>query len=91
MQRLPPCRSSGLTRLPFIQGRSKSAKDVLKRIDYGGSATLLLMVRVTTVVTKHEHRLTPAFQVLSFLVFLSMRFSEEYPVRSPMLSSSPPP
>ncbi|KAM5542022.1 hypothetical protein V8D89_004332 [Ganoderma adspersum] len=45
-------------------GRGKSAKEVLKRIDYAGSATLLLTV-------------------LSFLVFLSMRFSEEYPWSSP--------
>ncbi|KAI0668302.1 vacuolar amino acid permease [Trametes maxima] len=45
-------------------GRGKSAKDVLKRIDYGGSATLLLAV-------------------LSVLVFLSMRFSEEQPWSAP--------
>ncbi|KAI0761482.1 vacuolar amino acid permease [Trametes elegans] len=45
-------------------GRSKSTKEVLKRIDYGGSATLLITV-------------------LSVLVFLSMRFSEEYPWSAP--------
>ncbi|TBU53937.1 MFS general substrate transporter [Dichomitus squalens] len=45
-------------------GRSKSTKEVLKRIDYGGSATLLVTV-------------------LAFLVFLSMRFSEEHPWSSP--------
>ncbi|THH21457.1 hypothetical protein EW146_g100 [Bondarzewia mesenterica] len=41
-------------------GKSKNAKDVLKRIDYGGSASLL-------------------GAVLSFLIFLSMRYNEEYP------------
>ncbi|KAI0684014.1 vacuolar amino acid permease, partial [Cytidiella melzeri] len=41
-------------------GKSKSAKEVLKRIDYGGSLTLLI-------------------SVLSFLIFLSTRFSEEHP------------
>ncbi|KAI0355184.1 vacuolar amino acid permease [Trametes cingulata] len=45
-------------------GRSKSTREVLKRIDYGGSATLLV-------------------SVLSILVFLSMRFSEEHPWSSP--------
>ncbi|KAI8974212.1 vacuolar amino acid permease [Trametes punicea] len=45
-------------------GRSKSTKEVLKRIDYGGSATLLV-------------------SVLSILVFLSTRFSEEQPWSSP--------
>ncbi|KIP03380.1 hypothetical protein PHLGIDRAFT_121639 [Phlebiopsis gigantea 11061_1 CR5-6] len=41
-------------------GKSKSTKEVLKRIDYTGSFTLLLAV-------------------LSFLIFLTTRFSEEYP------------
>jgi len=45
-------------------GKSKSTKEVLKRIDYGGSFTLLCAV-------------------LSILVFLSMRYSEEYPWSSP--------
>ncbi|KAH9857446.1 vacuolar amino acid permease [Lenzites betulinus] len=45
-------------------GRSKSTKEVLKRIDYGGSAALLSAV-------------------LSILVWLSMRFSEEHPWSSP--------
>ncbi|KAI0823832.1 vacuolar amino acid permease [Trametes gibbosa] len=45
-------------------GRSKSTKEVLKRIDYGGSAALLT-------------------SVLSILVWLSMRFSEEHPWSSP--------
>ncbi|GBE82865.1 Multidrug resistance protein [Sparassis crispa] len=45
-------------------GKMKSAKEVLKRIDYGGSFTLL-------------------FAVLSVLVFLSTRYSEEYPWSSP--------
>ncbi|KAI0713744.1 MFS general substrate transporter [Earliella scabrosa] len=45
-------------------GRSKSTIEVLKRIDYGGSATLLATV-------------------LSVLVFLSTRFSEEHPWNSP--------
>jgi len=42
-------------------GKSKSTKEVLKRIDYGGSITLL-------------------GSVLSVLIFLSNRFSEEHPV-----------
>ncbi|CDO71943.1 hypothetical protein BN946_scf184940.g90 [Trametes cinnabarina] len=45
-------------------GRSRSTREVLKRIDYGGSATLLI-------------------SVLSILVFLSTRFSEEKPWSSP--------
>lgn len=45
-------------------GKGKSTKEVLKRIDYGGSFTLLI-------------------SVLSFLVFLSTRFSEEDPWSSP--------
>ncbi|KAH9890458.1 vacuolar amino acid permease [Cubamyces lactineus] len=45
-------------------GRSKSTKEVLKRIDYGGSATLLV-------------------SVLSILIFLSTRFSEEHSWSSP--------
>ncbi|KAL1947127.1 hypothetical protein VTO73DRAFT_14088 [Trametes versicolor] len=45
-------------------GRSKSTKEVLKRIDYGGSAALLV-------------------SVLSILLWLSMRFSEEHPWASP--------
>ncbi|KAH9923694.1 MFS general substrate transporter [Epithele typhae] len=46
------------------QGGSKSTKQVLKRIDYGGTLTLL-------------------GTVLSFLIFLSTRFSEEHPWSSP--------
>jgi len=45
-------------------GKSKSTKEVLKRIDYGGSFTLL-------------------GSVLSVLIFLSNRFSEEHPWSSP--------
>lgn len=61
------------------QGRSKGTREVLKRIDYGGSATLLVTVCVslscpTISLTRHS-------QVLSLLIFLSMRFSEEHPVR----------
>ncbi|KAH9173079.1 MFS general substrate transporter [Lactarius sanguifluus] len=45
-------------------GEGKSSKEVLKRIDYGGSATLLV-------------------SVLSFLVFLSARYSDEQPWEAP--------
>ncbi|EKM56125.1 uncharacterized protein PHACADRAFT_184826 [Phanerochaete carnosa HHB-10118-sp] len=47
-------------------GRSKNTKEVLKRIDYGGSFTLFM-------------------SVLAFLVFLSTRYSEEYPWSSPVV------
>lgn len=30
---------------PSLQGKGKSTKEILKRIDYGGSATLMLFVR----------------------------------------------
>ncbi|CAL1703142.1 unnamed protein product [Somion occarium] len=52
--------SFALTSINLHYGKGKSTKDVLKRIDYGGSFTLL-------------------GAVLSFLIFLSTRFSEEYP------------
>ncbi|KAH8100375.1 MFS general substrate transporter [Cristinia sonorae] len=45
-------------------GKSKSTKEVLKRIDYFGSLTLMCAV-------------------LSVLIFLSTRFSEEFPWSSP--------
>ncbi|KAF9228964.1 vacuolar amino acid permease [Gyrodon lividus] len=45
-------------------GKGKNAKDVLKRIDWGGSFTLLIAVG-------------------SFLVFLSMKFNEDYPWTDP--------
>ncbi|KAI0085904.1 vacuolar amino acid permease [Irpex rosettiformis] len=45
-------------------GKGKGTKEVLKRIDYGGSLTLLV-------------------SVFSVLVFLSTRYSEEYPWSSP--------
>ncbi|KAH7890146.1 major facilitator superfamily domain-containing protein [Phlebopus sp. FC_14] len=45
-------------------GKGKSAKDVLKRIDWGGSFTLLITVG-------------------SFLVFLSMKYNEDYPWSDP--------
>ncbi|KAI0074691.1 MFS general substrate transporter [Panus rudis PR-1116 ss-1] len=41
-------------------GKGRSTKEVLKRIDYGGSITLLIAV-------------------LSFLIFLSTKYNEEYP------------
>ncbi|KAI0927773.1 hypothetical protein AcV7_009480 [Taiwanofungus camphoratus] len=47
-------------------GKGKSTKEVLKRIDYGGSFTLL-------------------GAVLSMLVFLSTRYSEERPWSSPIV------
>lgn len=45
-------------------GEGKSSKEALKRIDYGGSATLLVAV-------------------LSFLIFLSARYSDEQPWGAP--------
>ncbi|KAF9239086.1 major facilitator superfamily domain-containing protein [Melanogaster broomeanus] len=45
-------------------GKGKSARDVLKRIDWGGSLTLLIAVG-------------------SFLVFLSMKYNEDYPWSEP--------
>jgi MFS family permease len=45
-------------------GKGKSAKDVLKRIDWGGIFTLLIAVG-------------------SFLVFLSMKYNEDYPWGDP--------
>ncbi|KAH7890122.1 major facilitator superfamily domain-containing protein [Phlebopus sp. FC_14] len=45
-------------------GKGKSAKDVLKRIDWGGSFTLLITVGC-------------------FLVFLSMKYNEDYPWSDP--------
>ena len=54
---------------------------MLKRIDYGGSATLLVMVQTIDNCRNEAQASSDALlQVLSFLVFLSMRFSEEYPV-----------
>lgn len=62
----------------MLQGKSKSTKEVLKRIDYWGSLTLLLSVSNMRISTS---RTNPHLsQVLSFLIFLSTRFSEEYPV-----------
>ncbi|KIJ06515.1 hypothetical protein PAXINDRAFT_164671 [Paxillus involutus ATCC 200175] len=45
-------------------GKGKNAKDVLKRIDWGGSFTLLIAVG-------------------SFLIFLSMKYNEDYPWTEP--------
>lgn len=47
-------------------GMGRSAKDVLKRIDWGGSITLLIAVG-------------------SFLVFLSVKFSEDLPWSDPLV------
>jgi len=55
--------TSVFLRYPTPQ-EGKSSKEVLKRIDYGGSATLLV-------------------SVLSFLIFLSARYSDEQPWGSP--------
>ncbi|KAI0344962.1 MFS general substrate transporter [Trametopsis cervina] len=53
------------TNLNYVTpGKSKGAKDILKRIDYAGSLTLLV-------------------SVFGCLVFLTTRFSDEYPWSSP--------
>lgn len=67
----------------IIQGRSKSAKEVLKRIDYGGSLTLL--VSVSLVCDCSSWKCTNDLVIVkvgSFLVFLSTKYNEERQVRS---------
>ncbi|KAI0294667.1 vacuolar amino acid permease [Multifurca ochricompacta] len=61
-------------------GRGKSPKEVLKRIDYGGSITLLVAVRSPSVTSHCSHK---SLKVLSFLVFLSTRYNDEQPWDAP--------
>ena len=59
---------------PSFQGQGKSAKEMLKRVDYGGSVTLLATVRPEFIYTLLLG--STQIQVASILVFSSTRYNE---------------
>ena len=63
------------------QGKGKSAKEILKRIDYFGSLTLMLSVRFLIPIYSNQlfesHLVS---KVGAALVFLSVRYNESLPV-----------
>ena len=61
------------------QGTGANAKDILKRIDYLGSGSLLVAVSSITVFLC-IYSLSFKLQVGSTLVFLSVRYNEGLPV-----------
>lgn len=63
----------------FGKGSGRSTKEILKRIDYGGSLCLLGGVR--SKLSCVLGFLVVLFQVGSALVFLSMRYNEGLEVR----------
>ncbi len=79
----PPCSRS--RRPPTIHplGKGKGTKDVLKRIDYGGSLTLFASVRCLS----YRPRLFAdwLYQMCSFLFFLSYKYNDELQWGSPIV------
>ena len=63
----------------IFQGTGRSTKEILKRIDYGGSLTLLGAVSLKRWIFLMG-AIHSDFQVGSLLIFLSMRYSEGLPV-----------
>ena len=61
-----------------VQGKGKSPREVLKRIDYGGIATTLAWVRINLSVFCSTSLQLP--QVFAALLFLSYRYNEQLPV-----------
>ena len=61
-----------------IQGKGKTPREVLKRIDYGGIITTLIWVRGSLDVRSIQQSWPP--QVFATLLFLSYRYNEQLPV-----------
>jgi hypothetical protein len=61
------------------QGKGKTPKEILKRIDYGGIiATLVWVCEFLDFLSNRLAHLLP--QVLAVLLFLSYRYNEQLPV-----------
>ena len=61
------------------QGKGKSAKEILKRIDYFGSLTLMLSVRFLFPIYSNQLLISFGSKVGAALVFLSVRYNESLP------------
>ena len=64
------------------QGKGKSAKEILKRIDYIGSLSLMLSVRFFMYLLSIEAQPHSGSKVGAVLVFLSVRYNESLPASS---------
>ena len=62
------------------QGKGKSPKEILKRIDYFGSLSLMFSVRVYVPLYSIDVQSQFGSKVGAILVFLSVRYNESLPV-----------
>ena len=65
-----------------VQGKGRSAKEILKRIDYFGSISLMLSVRFLCPFYSIDVWSHSASKVGAILVFLSVRYNESLPASS---------
>ena len=65
-----------------VQGKGRSAKEILKRIDYFGSLSLMLSVCFYISFISIDVQSQSGSKVGATLVFLSVRYNESLPASS---------